>query len=63
MNGKKKKPYTSRYAKFEGNSEYMDFDRYDELVEEGYKNLEIAKEFNVDEKFLKGMQKDMDKEY
>lgn len=63
MNGNKRKPYTSRFAKFEGNSEFLDLDLYDELVEEGLQDREIAKELNVNEQFLESMKKDIYKEY
>lgn len=63
MNGNKRKPFTSRFPKFEGNNEHLDFDRYEELVEEGLEDSQIAREFNVNEQFLEGMKKDMYKEY
>jgi hypothetical protein len=63
MENKKAKPYTSRYTKFEGNIEYLDFDKYEDLVEEGFHDREIAKELNINEQFLESMKKDMYKEY
>jgi phage shock protein A len=63
MEAKSKKTYTSRFTKFEGNNDYLDFDKYEDLVEEGYHDREIAKELNVNMQFLEGMKKDMNKEY
>jgi hypothetical protein len=63
MGSRRNKPYTSRFTGFENYSDYLDFDKYDDLVEEGYHDREIAKELNVNEQFLEGMKKDMNKEY
>lgn len=63
MNGINKTPFTSKFANFEGNSEYLDFDAYEDLVDEGFGDMEIAKELNVNEEFLESMKKDMYEEY
>lgn len=59
----RKKPFTSRFTKFEGNIDSLDPDRYEEMVEEGLADEEIARNLNVNEKFLEGMKKDIFEDY
>jgi hypothetical protein len=64
---KRKKPFRSRYSKFEGNNENLsyslDLDSYEDLVDEGLNDTEIAQEFNIHEEFMKGIKKDLYKDH
>lgn len=63
MKSRNKRPFTSRYTKFENNIEGFDAEGYREMVEEGLEDKEIARELNINEKFLEGMKKDIYEEY
>ena len=58
-NKKSKKPFSSRYAKFENSNEPLDVERYEELVEEGYSDSDIANELNISEEFLQNLKKEI----
>jgi hypothetical protein len=67
MNEKQKRPYTSRYTKFENNNEGINpelyLDDYMDMVDDGLNDRDIAQELNINEKFFEGMKKDIYEEY
>jgi DNA-binding NarL/FixJ family response regulator len=61
-NKKGKKAFSSRYSNFENTNEPLDLEKYEELVEEGYSDSDIANELNISEEFLQNLKKDIEME-
>jgi phage shock protein A len=61
-NKQSKKAFRSRSTAFENSNEPLDVERYEELVEEGYNDSDIANELNISEEFLQDLKKEIEKE-